>query len=253
MSHEAQDHHEHDHQAEQDIKRIVEDHGWYVALFEEEDGLPSFGYTIGLWKTFKHPEIIVFGLPVDVLGALLNLGGDLVKAGEVIKKDITYSNILTEMPVAFRPVHPDNMQDYFGYGMDFYQHKPFPALQLFWPDEQAAFPWEVHFDEDLRLYQPHLYEVIDLKFPEQRNVAAFVDKRIFKEDKPIVHVIHEQEDGSWQFLTGEPVTEHDIMIVALEEVVKKDPSLNELFKLPAGYYATRRSVGDDWLIREEGH
>ena len=249
MSH--QEHHEHDHHAAPDIQQMVKEHGWYVALFEAEDSMPAFGYTIGLYKTFKHPEIIAFGLPVDVLAALLNLVGDMVKSGTAIQQELSYPNILTNMPVTFKRVHKDNMPDYFGYGIDFYGDKPFHAFQLFWPDEQAAFPWEDSFDDNLRLYQPLLYEVIDFKFFEQRSVAAFVDKRIFKENKPIVHVVHDKEDGSWQFLTGEPVTGDDIMLVALEEVVKKDPTVNELFKLAAGQYATRRSVGDEWLIREE--
>jgi hypothetical protein len=243
--------HDHDHDAEQQIQQIVAEHGWYVALFEEEDGMPAFGYTIGLWKTFKHPEIIAFGLPVDVLATLLNLAGDKVKAGENIRQDFAYNDLLTELPVTFKKVHTDNIADYFGYAMGFYDMKPFNALQLFWPDEQAAFPWNENFDDNLRLYQPHLYEVIDFKFFEPRNTATFVDRRIFKENRPIVYVSHDKEDGSWQFLTGEAVTENDVMIVSLEEVVKKDPSVNELFNLPGGHYATRRSVGDEWLIRKD--
>jgi hypothetical protein len=251
MSKHEHEHHEHDHDATQQIDKMVQEYGWYVTLFEEEDGLPAFGYTIGLWKTFKHPEVIAFGLPVDVLASLLNLAGEKVKAGETIREEFAYPDLLTELPVTFRKVHQENMGDYFGYAINFYDMKPFPALQLFWPDEQAAFPWDDAFDDSLRLYQPRLYEVVDFKFFEQRNVAVFVDKRIFKENKPIVYVSHDSEDGSWQFLTGEAVTADDIMIVALEEVVKKDPTINELFQLAKGQYATRRSVGDEWLIRKE--
>lgn len=250
MSHQEQNHHEHDQQTVQQIKQIVEEYGWYVALFEAEDSLPSFGYTIGLRKNFKHPEIIMFGLPVDVMGALLNLAGDKAKAGEVIKEDVLYEDMLTDLPVAFKGVHPDNMPDYFGYGMDFYEHKAFPALQLFWPDEQGAFPWENHFNKDLFLYQPLLVQRLDFKFSEPRNVAAFIDKRIFHENKPILYVVHDEEDGSWQFLTGEPVSEDDVIIVALEQVVKKDVTVNELFNLSMGQYATRTSIGDKWIRGE---
>ncbi|MEI9912843.1 MAG: hypothetical protein WDO71_26290 [Bacteroidota bacterium] len=87
----------------------------------------------------------------------------------------------------------------------------------------------------------------DFKFNEEKRVAVFTLKQIFKENKPILYVCHEVEDGAWQFLTGEPIEEKDIIIVALEEVIIHDPTVNELYDLPMGYYAERKFVGDKWL------
>jgi len=43
-------------EVEETIKKNVNEFGWYVAIFEATKYLPSFAYTIGLWKNFKHPE-----------------------------------------------------------------------------------------------------------------------------------------------------------------------------------------------------
>ena len=70
--------------------------------------------------------------------------------------------------------------------------------------------------------------ISDFKF-RKRNVAVFTLKQIFYDNIPILYVCHEEEDGAWQFLTGEPVEEKDSMIVALEEILEHDPTINELY------------------------
>jgi hypothetical protein len=63
-------HEEHDEQTEEEIRRIVKEYSWYVALFEANTATPAFAYTIGLWKTFGHPQIISFGLSIHTLASL---------------------------------------------------------------------------------------------------------------------------------------------------------------------------------------
>lgn len=62
--------------------------------------------------------------------------------------------------------------------------------------------------------------------------------------KPILRVVHEM-DGDWQFLTGDQMPE-DIKIVALEELVLKDKTLNDVFNLGYGEAAEREYIGDKW-------
>jgi len=40
----------------------VQGHGWHVIGVETDEEEPGFAYSIGLYHTFRHPEIIVFGL-----------------------------------------------------------------------------------------------------------------------------------------------------------------------------------------------
>jgi hypothetical protein len=59
-------------------------------------------------------------------------------------------------------------------------------------------------------------------------------------------VCHDGDDGGWQFLTGQDVRMEDALLVALEEVVKLDPSVGQLADLPVGWKASRERVGAPW-------
>lgn len=65
-----------------------------------------------------------------------------------------------------------------------------------------------------------------------------------EERKPILHVVHD-DDGYWQFLTGDQNPE-DIRIVALEGLVLRDKSLNEVFNLEYGEKVQQEFVGGKW-------
>ena len=93
-------HKKHDKEAEESIKRIVDEYGWYVAQFEATSYLPSFAYTIGLWKNYRQPELISFGLNLDTMHSILNIGGDLAKEGKILSSNNT-SNLFFENSDAF--------------------------------------------------------------------------------------------------------------------------------------------------------
>ena len=91
----------------------------------------------------------------------------------------------------------------------------------------------------------------NFRFDEERNVAVFTVKQIFEKNIPILYVSHDEEDGAWQFLTGDVPEVDDMMIVALEQIVMHDPTINELFDLPMGNFAERKFVGDKWIRRSK--
>ena len=240
-------HEEHNTQAEINIKNDVEKHGWTVCLFEADTATPAFAYTIGLWKNFNHPEIIAFGLPLDMMHAILNDAGDIIKAGNPLETAVDNFEVLELHPVQFRKVDADNIPDYFGYAQWFYDYEAFPALQLFWTDKGGKFPWEPEFDESYKLDQPFLDRKLDFKFFELHNAATFIAEQVFKEGKPIHWAWHDSEDGTWSFANR---SSDEMILVGLNEVVQHDSSINELFNLPTGYTATRNFVGGKWKRKQ---
>ncbi len=45
------------------MRSDVEKFGWHVLkIFSDTESAPSFAYTVGLEKTFDHPELVIFGL-----------------------------------------------------------------------------------------------------------------------------------------------------------------------------------------------
>ncbi|WP_201766793.1 hypothetical protein [Rhodopirellula sp. SWK7] len=63
---------------------------------------------------------------------------------------------------------------------------------------------------------------------------------------PILLVCHDADDGTWQFLDGGTLSMADAMLVALSEVVARDPSVCDLADLPLGWQAVRRDVESPW-------
>jgi hypothetical protein len=231
------------------FKEDIEKFGWSVVMIKETDYLPAFAYTIGIWEKYGKPEIIAFGLDTETLQILVNDAGDIIKSGlEIILKK-KYDNILENLDVQFIEVNENNISDYFGYAIEYYGSKHFPAMQLVWPDHLNKFPWDVNFETDLFYRQPLLDRNMDFKFLEDKNLGVFTTKQFIEESKPIVRVTHD-EDGDWQFLTDEAsLTEP--RLVHLSFMTNKDKTLNDVFQLQYGQSAERDFIGASWRIAEE--
>ena len=89
----------------------------------------------------------------------------------------------------------------------------------------------------------------DWPFEEPRNLAVITTKRIVREGWPILLVSHDEDDGGWQFLDGEPAEVEEALVVGLAEVVAQDPSLRALSDLPLGWQAWRAAPDQPWRRR----
>lgn len=84
-------------------------------------------------------------------------------------------------------------------------------------------------------------------FPDERNVGVYSCCHILDEDRPILRVTHDEDDGEWQVLCGELHEASDGRLVCLGCMVSRDPSILILADLPLGWCADRDSAGDDWV------
>jgi hypothetical protein len=229
---------------EKKLSNDIEQFGWTVLLIESTEYLPSFAYTVGLWKNYRHPEIISFGLTLKTLHLILNTAGELIKAGQLISTNQEYDDFFENVKSKFIGVDNRNVADYFGYAMEFYNNEEFKALQLVWTDRHNNFPWDQHFEQEFKFRQPLLDRNFNFKFYEERNLCIFTTRQRLDLNQPILQVIHDNE-GEWQFLTGDQMSD-DIRLVALEQMIIKDETLNELFNLELGNEAHREFVGGKW-------
>jgi len=222
----------------------IEKYGLQVIMVSGSDYSPSFAYSIGLFETYKQPEIICFGLPNKIGHQIINDVAELIKNGETIKTYTNYDNIFRKSRAEFLPVDDRNIHDYFGAALNYYDKHKFPAVQLVWTDRNDRFPWEENFEEKFLYDQPLLDRNADFKFREAKNLGIFTTKQWLDFDKPILSVIHDT-DGDWQFLTGDQMPD-DIRLVALEQIVISDKTLNEVFDLDYGYSMDRDFIGGEW-------
>lgn len=221
----------------------IEQFGWTVIALDATDYLPSFAYTLGLWKNYQHPEIIAFGLPVSMLHTILNEAGGIIKSGQSLKLQQPYTDFFENGTACFLPVDEQNFSDYFNYAIDLNGVSTFPAYELVWTDRNLKFPWEEGFEAEFKFKQPLLDRNANFKFFEEKNLEVLCSKG-FNEGHQIVSVIHTSE-GEWEFQTSGHTPE-DSQFLALEDLIIKDPSLNDLFDLDYGQKADRKSPSEKW-------
>jgi hypothetical protein len=88
-------------------------------------------------------------------------------------------------------------------------------------------------------------------FDQAPNVAAVTSTHITVQRLPILLVTHYEDDDSWGFQSGRPVTTADAQVVAMKTIVEIDPSVDEIASLAPGYSAVRESVGGEWKITKD--
>jgi hypothetical protein len=225
-------------------KLNIEKFGLQVIMVNSTGYSPSFAYSIGLWETYKHPEIICFGLPNDLGHAIINDVAEIIKQGLTLKINENYADIFKDSRAEFLKVDERNIENYFGVALEHYKDEKFNALQLVWTDRNDKFPWEQNFEEEFIYKQPLLDRNSDFKFREPKNLTTFTTRQWLELRKPILRVVHDHE-GDWQFLTGDQMPD-DIKIVALEQLVLRDKTLNDVFDLDYGEAADRDSIGGQW-------
>lgn len=91
----------------------------------------------------------------------------------------------------------------------------------------------------------------DWPFKEPKTATTITVVDILNGAKPILYVTHDEDDGMWQFLTGDDVEEDQARVVALEQVISKDSSLRELADLPKGWIAWRETATSKWIRQKD--
>ena len=84
---------------------------------------------------------------------------------------------------------------------------------------------------------------------ENKNKSAITTKYVVNNNSIIVSVFYD-EDGDWQFLGEEEVSEEDAIVVSIQEMIDIDKSLVNLPELKEGESAYRKNKESIWLIRK---
>jgi hypothetical protein len=142
---------------EADILASIERVGWHVCVVSADDEGPGFAFSIGLFESFGHPELICFGPPPETLAALINAVGQAVRDGARFEDGSVSNDIIEGNGCAFRTMVKRAYRDFLGYALWFYDGDDFPVLQLVLPDRQGNFPWEQGASEGIRAL-PALWE-----------------------------------------------------------------------------------------------
>lgn len=145
---------------EQEAKCLADiaSHGWHVIqVFDENGELPDFAYSVGLWQTFDHPEVIVFGHNYEWCAGMVNAVGEDVRAGRRFTHGDRDTSFLAPFEVAFLDVLKEHYEEHLGWDRWFYRDDDFPALQCVFQERASnAYPWQDGCTDRGRWMQPIL-------------------------------------------------------------------------------------------------
>lgn len=137
----------------------VENIGWHIIHVMEDETGPGFSYSIGLYKTFNHPEIIVIGLSQDLSQSIINGIGEDIRNGITYSTGQYYREILENVQCLMLQVKKEHYRLHFGYANWFYRSANFPVLQCIYPTVRGIFPWEHDAPKGFTETQPILGEL----------------------------------------------------------------------------------------------
>ena len=135
----------------------VAEYGWHVVNVLDMEETPGWAYSVGLYKNFKHPEIVVFGLDHEVMHILINIVGEAVRGGKRFEVDVLYPDLIEVYSCTFKEVNRVWYEDFLGYASWFYDGEIYPVLQCIWPDKNNLFPWDADFNPNWVWAQPLLF------------------------------------------------------------------------------------------------
>jgi len=143
--------------ADQKLLDDVEKYGWHVMKVLETPETPGWAYSVGLYKSFGHAEIVVFGQDSDLMHFMINTIGEGVQQGKTFTVDERYADLIEAYQCTFKSVGLKWYRAFLGFASWFYDGDDYPVLQCFWPDFENRYPWDSMFDQQLRWAQPLLF------------------------------------------------------------------------------------------------
>jgi len=92
-------------------------------------------------------------------------------------------------------------------------------------------------------------------FDISENTVVVTSTYIVKEKMPILYVAHEFDEAEgviWQFHSGNNDFQTDkILLVSLKNILNIDAAISEVSRLPIGFIARRKFIGDEWVFYQE--
>ena len=149
----------------------IAEHGLHVPHILPQDNTPGWHFSVGIYATYRQPEVIVFGLAEPVGHFLVNELASLARDGATLAPDALYPDLLEGVSCTLKPVAQVWYEPLLGYARWYYRDDSFPVLQCVWPDHSQVFPWEPGFPEQWRRTQPFLW----LETPQEAGMQEILD------------------------------------------------------------------------------
>lgn len=136
------------------LRETVETEGYQILLLPPRR--PLWAFTVGLGISYSQPDVLVFGLPPQVMHAMIGTLAQLAANGEKLEHGYRTDEVLERFTCELRAMDPRWVELLAAPNKEFYGDKPCPMLQCVWPDKQGKLLHEEGFDDNYRVRQPQL-------------------------------------------------------------------------------------------------
>lgn len=145
------------------IVDMVEKHGHFVmAVFDPDQSIPDFAYSIGFPKSLGQGEVLISGLDLDMMKTLVHDAYELCREGFKLEDHARTSELFSSFDCVVREVAEEYLNAEFLTSAQWYSQTDSgksvtSAYQLVWPDKDGLFPWDEGFSQGLAGAQLELW------------------------------------------------------------------------------------------------
>lgn len=143
-------------ESERQLLDDVAEYGWHCIHIMEEGKQVGYSFTVGMYQTFGHPELIIFGLSSSVSHQILSIVADAAQAGTPIDLSQPTDALIDHYSCCFAEVPLSEYYEHVGFARWYYQGDDFPLYQIVWPSKSGLFPWHPRSSAEFRAAQPVL-------------------------------------------------------------------------------------------------
>jgi hypothetical protein len=143
-----------------DLEKIVianiNEYGWHCVNVIEDDSHPPWSYTIGLYDTWQHPELIIVGRSRATSHEMLKTVATDIELNDPPKLTDPGGHQLLGMKCHFLEANPRYYSDYVGFALWYYRKRKFSLHQIIWPNNDGLYPWDQNASNAFKEWQPVL-------------------------------------------------------------------------------------------------
>lgn len=115
----------------QQVRDGIAQHGWICVHIMAEEGEAPYSFTVGLFRTFSHPELIVFGLSSEAAHAIFSRAVEHIQQGTDLAHDPS-PDLIEGIDCETRSVPVELYPRYVALCRQYYEGDRFPLLQIAW-------------------------------------------------------------------------------------------------------------------------
>ncbi|MEF3083613.1 DUF4262 domain-containing protein [Luteimonas sp. SMYT11W] len=141
-------------ESEQKVIDDIANFGWHCVNIHPEGEHVGYAFTVGLFKTYGHPELIIFGLSAKVAHQMLSIAADAAKSGAPIDLTKPTDALLNDYMCCFVEVPLSQYYEHVGFCRWYYHGNGFPLYQVVWPSLDGMYPWHDHASSNFQAAQP---------------------------------------------------------------------------------------------------